>query len=416
MASHWAHFYQKSYQERLKLVATFAGLTPEQLADLKTDNREIFDHLIENYLADYPLPEGVVTNLKINGQSYVVPLVTEEPSVIAAANNGSQLLASGEGILGKVDQRLLGGQVILKDVSNVQKLQRLIVNQQVKLLKIADQSHPQILKHGGGAKSLTLRSLNAHFWSVDLLVDPGEAMGANLINTMLEALADEFRSLGCQVTMAILSNAADQSLVQVVGKVPVSRLSRAKMAGQEVAQRISDASQVAQIDPYRAVTHNKGIMNGVDAVVMATGNDWRAVESAVHAFAVKDGQYRGLSTWQLKGEFLVGQMTLPLPIGVVGGATSVLSMAMVNKKIIGINHVSELMQVAAGIGLAQNLAALKALVTEGIQKGHMSLQMRSLAMANGATEAELPMVVKRLRKIDHPNSTTVAKILNELRK
>ncbi|GAF36333.1 hydroxymethylglutaryl-CoA reductase, degradative [Lentilactobacillus farraginis] len=416
MDSQWAHFYQKTYQQRREMLAEFAGLSQAETAALKSENKPIFNHLIENYLTDYALPEGIATNLKVNGRRYLVPMVTEEPSVIAAASNGSKLLAAGDGIAAKIDQRLLTGQIILKDVADKNELTRLITDYQSQLIKIANDSHPQILKHGGGARSLSLRQLDEQFFSIDLTVDPGEAMGANLMNTMLEAVADYLRSLAFQVTMAILSNIADKSLVTVTGKVAFDQLGASAVIGKKTAERIVDAATVAQLDPKRAVTHNKGIMNGVDAVVMATGNDWRAVESAAHAFAARNGRYKGLSTWKLEDHYLVGQMTLPLSLGIVGGATSVLPLAAVNKKMMQVNHVQTLMAVTAALGLAQNLAALKALVTDGIQKGHMNLQLRSLAMANGAVEAELPAVVARLRQMPRPSAQAVRQILKELRK
>ncbi|MCT3400464.1 hydroxymethylglutaryl-CoA reductase, degradative [Lentilactobacillus hilgardii] len=416
MDARWAHFYQKSYRERLDLIADFSGLNSDQVALLKTTNAKVFGHLIENYLADYALPEGIVTNMKVNNRQYLVPMVTEEPSVIAAASNGGKLLSGDMGIKASVKQRLLSGQIILKDISDERQLREFISDRQQELIEIANNSHPRILKHGGGAKSLSVRRLDPQFYSVDLQVDSGEAMGANLVNTMLEAVANELRSFGLQVTMAILSNYADKSLVHVLGKIPFSELTTSGITGQQVASQIVDASHIAQVDVYRATTHNKGIMNGIDAAVMATGNDWRAVESAAHAYAAKDGQYKGLSTWRVNQAYLIGEMTIPMPIGFVGGATSVLPMAAINKKITRIKRVREMMEVIGAIGLAQNLAALRVLVTDGIQKGHMNLQLKSLAMANGTKESELPTVVKQLRHMTSPDSTDVKKILKELRK
>ncbi|MCV3741972.1 hydroxymethylglutaryl-CoA reductase, degradative [Lentilactobacillus hilgardii] len=416
MDARWAHFYQKSYRERLDLIADFSGLNSDQVALLKTTNAKVFGHLIENYLADYALPEGIVTNMKVNNRQYLVPMVTEEPSVIAAASNGGKLLSGDMGIKASVKQRLLSGQIILKDISDERQLREFISDRQQALIEIANNSHPRILKHGGGAKSLSVRRLDPQFYSVDLQVDSGEAMGANLVNTMLEAVANELRSFGLQVTMAILSNYAGKSLVHVLGKIPFSELTTSGITGQQVASQIVDASHIAQVDVYRATTHNKGIMNGIDAAVMATGNDWRAVESAAHAYAAKDGQYKGLSTWRVNQAYLIGEMTIPMPIGFVGGATSVLPMAAINKKITRIKRVREMMEVIGAIGLAQNLAALRALVTDGIQKGHMNLQLKSLAMANGTKESELPTVVKQLRHMTSPDSTDVKKILKELRK
>lgn len=415
MAANWNHFYQKSAEQRLALVAQWAHLTPSQLNDLQQTNAPIFDHLIENYLADYALPEGVVTHLTVNGTAYLVPMVIEEPSVIAAASNGSKLLSAGQGISATIKERLLGGEVVMKNASNA-ALSALVARQQVTLIQLANASHPSILRHGGGAKRLTVRKLDDQFTAVDLLVDPGEAMGANLINTMLEAVAGWFRDRQYDVIMAILTNNADHSLVRVQGTISFDRLGATLEAGRNVADRIADASTVAEIDPHRAVTNNKGIMNGVDAVVLAMGNDWRAVESAVHAFAASTGQYRGLSHWRVTQTGLTGDMTIPLPVGYVGGAAGVFQMVAVNHAIAHVTDVSELMKVIAAVGLAQNLAALKALVTDGIQKGHMSLQLKSLAMANGTKPAELGFIVGELRKLAQPDAEDVKQLLVQLRK
>ncbi len=415
MTEKWTHFYKQNYQDRLNRIAAALKLTNEQLTTLQTTNQVIFDHLVENYLTDYPLPEGVVTNINVNGQNYLVPMVTEEPSVIAAANNGAKLLASGGGVQGAIPERLLGGQIIIED-AEFPALKRFVDEHNTELLRTADQSHSQILAHGGGARAIITRELTSTMCSVDLLVDPSEAMGANLINTMLEAVAAKLATFGYEILMAILSNAAEHSVVTVSGKVPVGELATSKMSGEWVAQRISAASQVAQVDSQRAVTHNKGIMNGIDAVVAATGNDWRAVESAAHAFAAHEGHYRGLSHWHVQDDVLTGTMTLPMPVGLVGGAASVLPLAKFNRALMSVTHVQELMLVIASVGLAQNLAALKALVTDGIQKGHMSLQLKSLAMANGTRENELADVVQRLSQLKTPSATDVKKILKVIRK
>lgn len=415
MKTKWDHFYKKTYQQRLDLIAKEVGLSADQLNKLGNDST-VSRNLIENFLTDYPLPEGVVTNLKVNGQEHLVPMVTEEPSVIAAASNGSKLLASGTGIKAEVLSHLIGGQIVIKDFP-LAKLTQFVDQHRPELFAVANGSHPHILQYGGGAQKVGVRKLDEHFTSVDLAVDPGEAMGANTINTMLEAAAAWLQQkLAVTVTMAILTNFEAERIVQVNGTVPFSALETQSMSGETVAKRIADASRIAEIDHYRAATHNKGIMNGIDAAVIAFGNDWRAVESAAHSYAAKDGHYRGLSQWSVSATGLAGHLTIPMPIGYVGGATKVLPLAKINQQIAQVTNVREEMKVIAAVGLAQNLAALKALVTDGIQKGHMNLQLNSLAMANGATREELPVVVDRLKKMKQPDSTDVKQILRQLRR
>lgn len=410
------HFYKKSYEQRLSLIAEAANLSKAQLDLLGRSLNPRSGELIENNLTDYPLPEGIAVGLVVNGHEHLVPMVTEEPSVIAAASNGAKLLSAGAGIHCSVPDNLVIGQIIVKD-ADPHQVTKFVHDYQQQLIQIADQSHPSVLKYGGGAKGLDVRILSKQFLSVDLLVDTGEAMGANIINTMLEAVSNWLsEQLTVETTMAILTNFVDQAIVEVSGKVAMAKLGTKSLSGPQVAQKIADASQVAQLDIRRATTHNKGIMNGVDAAVMAFGNDWRAVESAAHAFAARSGSYQGLSTWEIDEDQLVGRMSLPVPIGFVGGASKVLPLAGINKQIAQIGNSREEMQVVAALGLAQNLAALKALVTDGIQKGHMNLQLRSLALSNGTTMQELPVVVRKLQGMDHPSSQTVKEILKTLRR
>ncbi len=416
MENKWDHFYKKSYEQRLSLIAEAANLSKPQLDLLGRSLNPRSGELIENNLTDYPLPEGIAVGLVVNGHEHLVPMVTEEPSVIAAASNGAKLLSAGAGIHCSVPDNLVSGQVIVKD-GDPHQVTKFVHDYQQQLIQIADQSHPSVLKYGGGAKNLDVRILSKQFLSVDLLVDTGEAMGANIINTMLEAVSNWLsEQLTVETTMAILTNFADKAIVEVSGKVAMAKLGTKSLSGAQVAQKIADASQVAQLDIQRATTHNKGIMNGVDAAVMAFGNDWRAVESAAHAFAARSGSYQGLSTWEIDKDQLVGRMSLPVPIGFVGGASKVLPLAGINKQIAQIGNSREEMQVVAALGLAQNLAALKALVTDGIQKGHMNLQLRSLALSNGTTMQELPVVVRKLQGMDHPSSQTVKEILKTLRR
>ncbi|KRL11845.1 hydroxymethylglutaryl-CoA reductase, degradative [Lentilactobacillus otakiensis] len=416
MENKWDHFYKKGYAQRLQLIADSVGLSDAQLQLIHQNEDHASGELVENNLTSYPLPEGVVTGLIVNGRRHLVPMVTEEPSVIAAASNGAKLLSAGEGIHCAIPEKLVSGQVIVKH-AEIKAVSKFVETNRQQILNIANQSHPSILKYGRGAQKVAVRELSPTFLSIDLSVDTGEAMGANIINTMLEAISNWLSDqLHVETTMAILSNFADEEVVEVTGQVAVDKLASRSLDGRQVAQRIADASEVAQLDVKRATTHNKGIMNGVDAAVIAFGNDWRAVESAAHAFAARQGPYKGLSTWQVVGDQLVGKMALPVPIGFVGGASKVLPLVAVNQQIAQIHHSQDEMQVIAAVGLAQNLAALKALVTDGIQKGHMALQLKSLALSNGATTQELPAVLAQLRQIANPNSQTVKEILKTIRR
>ncbi|MCL0330447.1 hydroxymethylglutaryl-CoA reductase, degradative [Apilactobacillus xinyiensis] len=409
------HFYTKNYKDRLNIISKFSNIDAQYVNE-KTDFNAINDNLIENYVTDYSLPEGVCVNLKVNGKTYVVPMVTEEPSVIAAASNGANLLSSFDGIQADVDKRLLTGQIIIK-TNNYNLLYGYVNNHISDIIKIADDAHPSILKYGGGAKKISIRRLDDDYCSIDLSVDVAEAMGANIINTMLEAVAAFLSNrYGDDILMSILSNYATDSLVKVRGTVKYEKLSQSN--GLQIAHKIAEASHIAQIDPYRATTHNKGIMNGIDAVVIAMGNDWRSIESAAHAYAANNGNYHGLSTWVVDDDKreLIGEMTLPLPLGYVGGVTNVFPKVKLNQQMAQVNSAKELMKITAGVGLSQNLAALKALVTDGIQKGHMHLQLKSLAMSAGANAGQVKNVVKELRLTKHPSLSDAKLILQKINK
>ncbi|WP_125582523.1 hydroxymethylglutaryl-CoA reductase, degradative [Levilactobacillus cerevisiae] len=409
-------FYRLSYADRCQQIAQRVQLTQAQLAAIVAHRQASDEDLIENYLTTYGLPEGVAVNLRVNGRAVTVPMVTEEPSVIAAASNGGRLLTSEAGITTVVDRREVMGQIVFSHVADPTDLQAWLMANQQRLLKVADAAHPSLLSHGGGARSLRVRLLPPNWVSLDLFIDVGEAMGANLVNTLTEAVAAEIKAQrDDDILMSILSNYATHSLVTASCAVPVEQLQTKTIAGADVAQRIAEASDLAQVDPYRAVTHNKGIMNGIDAVVLAMGNDWRAVESGAHAFASRHGQYQGLSKWWVSDGYLHGELKLPLALGFVGGATKVLPLVQVNQQIAQVSSARELMGVTAAVGLAQNVAALRALVTDGIQRGHMSLQRKSLALSVGATPRELPAVVQRLATITQPTTAQAQAALAAVR-
>ncbi|TMT01831.1 hydroxymethylglutaryl-CoA reductase, degradative [Apilactobacillus kunkeei] len=409
------HFYHRNYDDRMKLISEFAGLDMNEKHEITSDYHQSSDNLVENYVTDYSIPEGVAVNFMINGVEKIVPMVTEEPSVIAAASNGARLFSKGAGITAEVLGRNLMGQIVVK-TNDINLLIGIINTHQGHIIDIANQSHPSILEYGGGAKKVRVRKLDNDYASVDLFVNVGEAMGANIINSMLEATSQFIEErTNCDVLMSILSNYGEDNLVKVSGSIPFSQLGNPDNNGSDVAQRIVEASHIAQIDPYRAATHNKGIMNGIDAVVMAMGNDWRAVEAGIHSYASKDGQYKGLSNWTIDGDNLVGEMTIPLSLAFIGGAVKVLSKVKINQHLSQVTSKEELSQVVASVGLAQNLAALRALVTDGIQKGHMNLQLNSLVMSAGAKDKEINQVVSKMRANHLNDLKSAQKILNQIR-
>ncbi|KRM37391.1 hydroxymethylglutaryl-CoA reductase, degradative [Limosilactobacillus pontis] len=414
--SNWQHgFYKVDPQMRRQRLAQGLHL-PQSVTALLADHASALgNELVENYLTDYGLPEGVGLNLTVNGHEYVVPMVVEEPSVIAAASNGAKRVQASGGFTAPHQHRELVGQVVLTDVADVSETVAKLTAQRDHLLAFANAAHPSMQRRGGGAQSLTVRT-PGDFVSVDLGINVCQAMGANSVNTMAEAVGRELSAQGYHVLVAILSNLATNSLQTVSCDVDFNQLATKQLPGDRVAERIAKLSDLAQVDPYRAATHNKGIMNGIDAVMIASGNDWRAIESGAHAYATRDGHYRGLSTWTVRDGHLHGELTLPLPVGVVGGSIGLNPLTKANYQISKIQTAEELAAVTASIGLAQNLAALRALATTGIQAGHMKLQYRSLAVSVGATPAEVPLVVAQLAQQSHVDQETARQVLAKIRK
>lgn len=414
--SNWQHgFYKVDPQMRRQRLAQGLHL-PQSVTALLADHASALgNELVENYLTDYGLPEGVGLNLTVNGHEYVVPMVVEEPSVIAAASNGAKRVQASGGFTAPHQHRELVGQVVLTDVADVSETVAKLTAQRDHLLAVANAAHPSMQRRGGGAQSLTVRT-PGDFVSVDLGINVCQAMGANSVNTMAEAVGRELSAQGYHVLVAILSNLATNSLQTVSCDVDFNQLATKQLPGDRVAERIAKLSDLAQVDPYRAATHNKGIMNGIDAVMIASGNDWRAIESGAHAYATRDGHYRGLSTWTVRDGHLHGELTLPLPVGVVGGSIGLNPLTKANYQISKIQTAEELAAVTASIGLAQNLAALRALATTGIQAGHMKLQYRSLAVSVGATPAEVPLVVAQLTQQSHVDQETARQVLAKIRK
>ena len=400
----WNGFSKKSYQERLELLKAQALLSPERQESLEQDEQmsvTVADQLSENVVGTFSLPYSLVPEVLVNGQEYTVPYVTEEPSVVAAASYASKIIKRAGGFTVQVHQRKMIGQVALYQVADPEQALEKIASKKAELLELANQAYPSIVKRGGGARDLHVEQLKSEtdFLVVYLHVDTQEAMGANMLNTMLEALKPILEELSQgQSLMGILSNYATDSLVTASCRIAFRYLSRQKDQGREIAEKIALASQFAQADPYRATTHNKGIFNGIDAILIATGNDWRAIEAGAHAFASRDGHYQGLSSWRLdlETEELVGEMTLPMPVATKGGSIGLNPRVALSHELLGNPSAKELAQLIVSIGLAQNFAALKALVSTGIQQGHMKLQAKSLALLAGASESEVAPLVERL--------------------
>ena len=419
----WNGFSKKSYQERLELLKAQALLSPEKQTSLEQDEQisvTVADQLSENVVGTFSLPYSLVPEVLVNGQEYTVPYVTEEPSVVAAASYASKIIKRAGGFTAQVHERQMIGQVALYQVAEPEQAKEKIASKKAELLELANQAYPSIVKRGGGARDLHVEQIKGEtdFLVVYLHVDTQEAMGANMLNTMLEALKPVLEELSQgQSLMGILSNYATDSLVTASCRIAFRYLSRQKDQGREIAEKIALASQFAQADPYRATTHNKGIFNGIDAILIATGNDWRAIEAGAHAFASRDGHYQGLSSWRLdlETEELVGEMTLPMPVATKGGSIGLNPRVALSHELLGNPSAKELAQIIVSIGLAQNFAALKALVSTGIQQGHMKLQAKSLALLAGASESEVAPLVERLIADKIFNLETAQRYLENLR-
>ena len=423
MKRSWNGFSKKAYHERLELLKAQALLSPEKQTSLEQDEQvslAVADQLSENVVGTFSLPYSIIPELLVNGQDYTVPYVTEEPSVVAAASYASKIIKRAGGFTAKVYERQMIGQVALYQVAEPEQAQEKITSKKAELLELANQAYPSIVKRGGGARDLHVEQIKGEtdFLVVYLHVDTQEAMGANMLNTMLEALKPVLEELSQgQSLMGILSNYATDSLVTASCRIAFRYLSPQRDQGREIAEKIALASQFAQVDPYRAATHNKGIFNGIDAILIATGNDWRAIEAGAHAFASRDGRYQGLSQWTLdmEREELVGQMTLPMPVATKGGSIGLNPRVALSHELLGNPSAKELAQIIVSIGLAQNFAALKALVSTGIQQGHMKLQAKSLALLAGASESEVAPLVERLIADKTFNLETAQRYLENLR-
>lgn len=390
--------------ERLARLTAAAGIREGEVATLLDANPLPFEkanHMVENAIGVVGLPLGVGLNFLINGHEYLVPMAVEEASVVAAASHAARLVRESGGFVADADAPVMIAQVQLVKVPDMDVAVRRIAAATPQLLAAANAVHPNMVKRGGGARAIQVRPLTdtacGPMLVVHLLVEVGDAMGANAVNTIAEALAPSLEELTAgQVRLRILSNLADERLARATARIEPRLLRAGALSGREVAERVVEAWAFAAADPYRAATHNKGIMNGIDAVAIATGNDWRGIEAGAHAYAARNGRYGSLSEWRIEEDRLVGTIELPLAVGTVGGNLECNPRIRFGLHLLGVVSARELAGVMAAVGLGQNFAAMRALVTHGIQRGHMSLHARGLAVAAGAPEDLVDHVVTRL--------------------
>ncbi len=410
-------FYKLSVEDRLKKVAEFCGLNEEDKKLLLERGLplEIADRMIENVIGVFELPLGIATNFLIDGKDYLIPMVIEEPSVVAAASNAAKMAREGGGFFTDYMGDIMIGQIQVTRLRDPYAAKFEILRNKDEIIEKANECDPVLVKLGGGCKDIEARvidTIRGKMLIVHLIVNVKDAMGANAVNTMCEKVAPLIQSItGGRVYLRIISNLA------------VYRLARAKatfrketIGGEEVVEGIMEAYAFAEADPFRCATHNKGIMNGISAVVIATGNDFRAVEAGAHSYAALRG-YKPLTTYEVneRGD-LVGTIELPLAVGTIGGATKVNPLAKLSLKILGVERAEQLARIIAAVGLAQNFAALRALATEGIQRGHMELHARNVAIMAGAVGDEIDMVVGEMLKEGVIRIDKARDILEKIRK
>ena len=397
-------FYQLSLEQRLEMVADWAGLTAEECQHLSHIGLPASqaDKMIENTLGTFELPLGIAVNFLVNGRDYLIPMAVEEPSVLAAVSHAAKLIREGGGFHTSSTDPVMIGQIQVLDMPDMEAAMVALAANKQRLMDEANACSQSIVKRGGGARDIEIRPFPetavGSMLVVHLLYDTRDAMGANAINTAVEAIAPLVADLtDGRTNLRILSNLTDRRLATARCTIPAAALAKHGISGHEAAQFIAEANEFAVVDPYRAATHNKGIMNGIDAVCLATGNDWRAIEAGTHAYAARNGRYSALTDWHVDANGdLYGEITLPMAVGIVGGATKVHPAAKVALKILGVDSAAELGEVMACVGLAQNLAAIKALATVGIQKGHMRMHARQVALAAGAVDGQVQRIADLL--------------------
>ncbi|MBN2555046.1 MAG: hydroxymethylglutaryl-CoA reductase, degradative [Anaerolineales bacterium] len=417
-------FYNHTRTERLRLIADAFELEEADLLALEGRgglNPDQAEHMIENVVGMYALPLGIATNFVVNKREVLIPMVVEEPSIIAGASYMARFARLGGGFTAQADPSEMIGQIQILDLEDPGQARKCILAKKTAYLADLNKLDRTLVNLGGGARDLEIRILEhtpvGTMLIVHLIYDTRDAMGANAINTAVEFLAPRIESdCGGRVHLRILSNLSDRRLAHAQVCIPAPSLAFDSFSGDVVRDGIIEAWAFAEADPYRAATHNKGIMNGIDAVVLATGNDWRAVEAGAHAYAARSGRYTSLSHWKSDADGnLRGELTLPLALGVIGGATRVHPAARASLALMGVSTSQELAQIAASVGLAQNLAALRALATEGIQRGHMTLHARQIAIAAGAAGDEISKVAGQIVSENNINLEYAQKVLGTLR-
>jgi hydroxymethylglutaryl-CoA reductase len=398
-------FYNLTLEERRAQLAYTGGLSAEELAALDGEaglSASQAEAMIENVVGVFSLPIGVALNFMVNGGEVLVPMAVEEPSIVAGASFMAKLARAGGGFKAQTTAPEMIGQMQLLEVPDLPAARLALLEQKEALLAEADEIDPVLKRLGGGARDLEVRLIEQSpigpFIVLHLIYDVRDAMGANAVNTACERLAPRVEAItGGRVHLRILSNLADRRLAQAGCTIPLAELAFGEFTAEAVRQGVIEAWAFAAADPYRAATHNKGIMNGIDPILIATGNDWRAIEAGAHAYAARDGRYTSLSTWGLDNAGnLVGKLEMPMAVGIVGGATKVNPAARAALKLMNVQSASQLAEIIVSVGLAQNLAALRALATEGIQRGHMSLHARQVAMAAGAEGEQIVRLAQQL--------------------
>lgn len=408
-------FYKKSIEERLEILRDLNYLEGENLPNL---DKEVANNMIENYLLNYEIPLGLAMNFVIDGQRRLIPMAIEEPSVVAAASNGAKILGD---IKTEIEDKAVVGQIVLYQIKDVTHALNQIENNKEGIFQKAASLCQSMIKRGGGPRKVWAESFEDEgesFISLYLSVDTCDAMGANTINTILESISDYVEEItDSKFLMRIISNYSTESIVKASAQVDIIKLDKDIDKARNIAKRIEKASIYADLDPYRATTHNKGIMNGIDAVVLATGNDFRAIEASAHSYACRDGEYKSLTKWRFDeaSDRLYGSIEIPLPVATLGGTISVHPIAKWSLGALGNPSAKSLASIIAAVGLSQNFSAIRAIVTVGIQKGHMSLHARSVAKQVGANASEIDELVDLLKKEDKINPDRALILLEKLR-
>ena len=410
-------FYKKSTEERIETLKGYCQLNDEEISILENRgslSQETGEKLVENYISNMEIPMGIATNFSINGRDYLIPMAIEEPSVIAACSNGARIARMAGGFRAYASSSIMFGQIQLTDLEDVYKARTEILMEKENILRIANEASKTLSKLGKGARDITFHDVkyDDHVLIIHLEIDTGDAMGANIINSMVEKVSPFIEAItGGKVVLKILSNLTPLRIVRAY-----ATFRKDAIGGPEVVQRFIHAARLAEEDIFRAATHNKGIMNGIDAVLLAIMNDWRQAEANAHAYAAIKGSYGSLTHYNLdKNGDITGSIEIPISVGTVGGTSASIPKAKICQKILGIKEARELEEVLACVGLSQNFAAMRALSDEGIQKGHMALHSKNLAIAVGATGDDIEKVAEMLVKSGSINMTNAREILDKLR-